>query len=1065
MKKFVSISLIAISMCLMFIFPQLFMQNNTKDKPAYSQEYIEYLNAEDKSIYGGNIPAMYEETSTYSTRTMSTIPAYYCLRDEYMIYTTYQGNYGLCWAYTCNTALETMIAKNYNEFYNFSSAWIGLTTKYYWDQNGYDTYTIGGGGNMDYYMHAVENYGLMLQADFDLKDFYAVDDQNYLEVYNNNSANAISDLGFDFEKVTYTNYPDKNEIKSHIMQNGSLYASINSNYILNQKNLCTTTNDTSNHAVSIIGWNDGYKASNWENPGAWLALTSWGDDWGNDGVFYISYDDVIANKNFYGFAPKENDLAVEISSATSSVDNLIVNKYKNATTSSTFDHQHNIFNQGEVVNLSYGYKNIPELKDIAVKVINNDQVVNNKFSNISIDYNQNTIHLDAESLYAGTYKVEISFNLNNGTSRKVVKTFTVFNGLELDSLKYNTDATSISDVTNQINVHYANFNSFSQDDLHFDLFAKKHCYLTFYLPTYSRVKSYSYSASSGVKVSPSTADFSAYGTTYSNGYLYFLINVTNSTDAIATVNITLKNDEGIEKTYYFEIYNLTYNETTLNFTYTNVDYNGATDNLTVPSDLVLPKHTKTYLPTPIKGNAVFDGWYTSPTFAESSKLPSDASGYYLNYSHIQVNTGSNYLMDHFNSVRKQQKVNEGMNPDDYVPLTFNYINLYAKWTDIKHTITYKWTDIDGSLNTEKTEYNLDECSNIPLKETFSSSNPGYIFKWSSGYTKIDYTNKRIANLNQDITIYGEFLLVTPTFTSAGIDNTSSTSLNSTYSTKSSYTMQVSPSHEATGVSYEYKWKKNENGIYKDLKNSNTNVLEISQANDTGKYICEVVAVDSSLGYNSEPVYSNEFNIVINKATTEIDTSSIVTEYTYDGEIHIVDGATINHSELSNGNLKYVNNTFKDVGNGLKKVTIIAPETRNYTYAETTVNVKVNKAKITIKINNERGAVFSEHQPYSYEIKYGKVYNNEDLKIEYISNANTYLAGSYEISAISKNTNYDVEVISGTYNVYIEGLSLLLIISGSAIFIGLVGLLVYFIIKKRQNDKYLKSSHFDDDIRF
>ncbi len=1065
MKRFITISLLVISLCLMFIFPHFITQNEKEIDPAYSKEYIEYLNAEDKSIYGGNIPSMYEETSTYSARTMSTIPAYYCLRDEYMIYTTYQGNYGLCWAYTCNLALETMIAKNYNEFYNFSAAWVGLTTKYYWDQNGYDSYTIGGGGNIDYYMYAVENYGLMLQADFDLKDFYSVDDKNYLETYNNLSQNVIGDMGIDFERVTYSNYPDRDQIKSHIIENGSLYASVKSSDILNQKSLYTRINDTSDHAVSIIGWNDGYRGTDWDNAGAWIALTSWGDDWGNDGIFYISYDDVIANKAFHGFIPKESEVAVEISSVNSSIDNLIVNKYKNARTSAKFENQHNIFNQGEKINLSYGYKNISNLKDITVKVSTNDKIVNNKFSNISTDYLQNTISLDASSLPSGTYKVELVFSLNDGQTYKVMKSFTILNGLELDSLKYNTDATTKSDITNQINVHYANFNSFNQDDLYFDLYANKHCYLTFYLPTYSRVKSSSYSASSGVRVSPSTADFSSFGTTYSNGYLYFLINLADSTDAVANVNITLKNNEGIEKTYYFNIYNLAYNEATLNYTYTNVDYNGATGNTTIPSDIVLSKHSKTYLPTPTKGNAVFEGWYTNPNFTQSSLLPSDANGYYLNYSFVTTNSGTNYLMDHFNEVRKQQKIREGMDPDDYIPLTFNYINLYAKWIDEKYSVTYSWTEFDGTEKTEKTEYLIDECGNIPLKETFSSSNPGYVFKWSSGYTQIDYTNKFIKSLNEDITIYGEYQLTTPTLVSAGIDGTQTTSLSTTYTTKDSYVLQVSASHEASNISYEYNWKKNSDGIYKDLKDSNTNSLAISQASDTGKYICEIVAIDTSLGNNSQPAYSTEFDITINKAITEIDTSSIITEYTYDGEIHVVDGATINHYELSSGNLKYVNNTFKDVGNGLKKVTIIAPETRNYTYAETTVDVKVNKAKVTIKIDNRRGAVFSEHIPYTYEIKYGKVYNNEDLKIEYISNANTYLAGTYEISAVSKNTNYEVEVISGTYSVYIEGLSLVLIISGIAIFIGLVILLIYFIIKKRENDKYLKSSHFDDDIRF
>lgn len=71
----------------------------------------------------------------------------------------------------------------------------------------------------------------------------------------------------------------------------------------------TNTQDAGpNHAVTIVGWDDNYSVDNFledKQPpadGAWIARNSWGEDYGNEGYFYLSYyDQTICLPESYDF--------------------------------------------------------------------------------------------------------------------------------------------------------------------------------------------------------------------------------------------------------------------------------------------------------------------------------------------------------------------------------------------------------------------------------------------------------------------------------------------------------------------------------------------------------------------------------------------------------------------------------------------------------------------------------------------------------------------------------------------------------------------------------------------
>ena len=150
-----------------------------------------------------------------------------------------------------------------------------------------------------------------------------------------------------------------------------------------------------------------------------------------------------------------------------------------------------------------------------------------------------------------------------------------------------------------------------------------------------------------------------------------------------------------------------------------------------------------------------------------------------------------------------------------------------------------------------------------------------------------------------------------------------------------------------------------------------------------------------------------------------------------------------------------------MGDGTKTLTIISPETENYLSAVTTLELRLHKAKITIKLDNKRSAVFAEPQNLSYTLKYGTIFNNDDLEITYSTNFSTFIAGTYKITATAANQNYEVEILDGTYTIYIDGFGIALIILCIVVIVALAVLVVFFILKKRSYDKVLNASDFDE----
>lgn len=93
-------------------------------------------------------------------------------------------------------------------------------------------------------------------------------------------------------------------IKKAIMEHGAVYSTIFGESDTNEDNMINYTtsaqhyvgNKDQNHAVTIVGWDDNYPKENFlvrpKNNGAFIVMNSYGQDWGDKGYYYVSYEDL-----------------------------------------------------------------------------------------------------------------------------------------------------------------------------------------------------------------------------------------------------------------------------------------------------------------------------------------------------------------------------------------------------------------------------------------------------------------------------------------------------------------------------------------------------------------------------------------------------------------------------------------------------------------------------------------------------------------------------------------------------------------------------------------------------
>jgi len=265
--------------------------------------------------------------SKYNTLLLgnTSLESYFNLADLYDAIIKDQMRTPACWAFATMGVLESNIAiRNNLPLKGYSPYHMEYFTCQMYNRG------LEDGGNIDIALaYMINGNGPVLETDFPTESVYDENKGYYIADLEDVDLSKIAQLKInkttDFPAVhkeyapngiiyTYEKYEVevlRQNVKQHIKEHGAVIASmyINmqmtpdggyaSNFYDSTNNIFCCTDNTliPNHQVPIVGWDDTKRA--------YIAQNSYGKTFGDNGYFYISYDDVFIEEAMYGITNLE----------------------------------------------------------------------------------------------------------------------------------------------------------------------------------------------------------------------------------------------------------------------------------------------------------------------------------------------------------------------------------------------------------------------------------------------------------------------------------------------------------------------------------------------------------------------------------------------------------------------------------------------------------------------------------------------------------------------------------------------------------------------------------------